>query len=95
MFLKVPPGNDKHHHSISSLSDDAPDMRFVQAEGERACMVYSFASVLHHIGARKAASHVHQFTQHISDQYDTFDKFLYLLRGHKPSIRLKKIDLKI
>jgi len=93
MFLKVPPGSAKQHHSISSISDKAPDMKFVQAEGERACMLYSFASVLHHIGAREVASHVRQLTSRISDQHDTFDKFIDFMRGMKRSIQFKKLDL--
>ena len=68
-------------------------MKYVQAEGERACMIYSFASVLYHIGAREVASHVDQLTKCITDQYDTFDKFIYLLKSHKPSIQFKKIVL--
>ena len=55
-YIPIPPGDAKPRSSFPTHLQKGPKMKYKQAEDQNTCLVYSFASALHHIGAQQAAS---------------------------------------
>jgi hypothetical protein len=58
-FVAVPPGADKKHDKEASKAPAVgATIKYKQKEGERTCMVYGMASVVHFAGAKQLASEI-------------------------------------
>jgi len=55
-YIPIPPGDAKPRSSFPEHLQKGPKIKYKQAEDQNTCLVYSFASALHHIGAAQAAS---------------------------------------
>jgi hypothetical protein len=84
-FVAVPPGDDKVHEkgSFEALAI-GPKIKYLQKEGERTCMVYSMASVIHDMGAKQLASEIRNAGKKFEFKVNAFGHFLsFLQRKHR------------
>ena len=89
-WISVPPGADKHHENAPEHLQTGPEVKYRQSKGERYCLVYSFASALHHIGLHHFASLIYQAADKIVEKHDTFILFSkYLQQKSKYMIHQK------
>jgi hypothetical protein len=85
-FVQVPPGDNRSHPPCSSLSiTTGPKVHYLQKEGKRTCMVYSFASAVHHMGWHQIASQIRNVGKKYEFKIGAFGRFA----NHLPRI-LKK-----
>ena len=90
-WINLPPGSDNKHKNALAPIEGAPDIKFRQKEGERTCLSYSFASALHHVGAKQIASEVHSMSKKISEKCDTLKLFVELLQKHSTPLNFKNL----
>ena len=93
LFVNVPPGANKVHDTITLFKRDAPDVKYIQKEGERYCLPYSIASALHHLGAAQLALEIYRMSMSIVDRRNTMQIFLQTLRTHSKPLQFKKLQV--
>ena len=71
--------------------ENAPGMKYAQAEGERACLPYLIASALHYAGARQLASEVKRMPYIITKRYNVLTYFIGMLRNHAKPLFFKEL----
>ena len=70
-FILVPPGSDKHYDNILAFAPNASFVKYQQGNNQRTCLTYSFASALHHAGAKQVASMVYNMASKIMEKHNT------------------------
>ena len=93
-FIKVPPGSDKRHELLPTTIQNAPVMKFRQAEGERTCLSYSFASALHHAGAKQIALEVFCMSNKITEKHNTISYFIDMFRKTSKPLIFTKLKVR-
>ena len=79
-FIDVPPGDAKTHEVFPKYFEKGPIMKYRQKEGERTCMVYSFASALHHMGEKQVASEIYGIHKKVIERHNTIQLFSQAVR---------------
>lgn len=74
-WIDIPLGADKSHLDFPQDLQKGPEIKYPQKEGERTCLVYGFASALHHIGLRQIATELYRSAPEIVEKFNTFHKF--------------------
>src|SRR5687768_11548379 len=88
-FINVPPGRDTPHKTMPESLLGLPLVHYKQVEGQRTCLTYSFASALHHVGAKQVASEVVSKSKKIIEKFNTIPYFLETMQ--KQSLNLKRL----
>ena len=79
-YIPIPPGEAKPCSSFPDHLQKGPPMKYKQKEDQNTCLVFSFVSVLHHIGARDAAHSIFRKNRKIIDRCDTVKRFSTAVR---------------
>ena len=74
-FIIVPTNADCKQENVPEHLQTGPLIKYRQKEGERTCLVYSFASALHHVGTKQVASEIYQAAKKIIEKHNTLAKF--------------------
>ena len=77
-WVDLPPGDSRKHSNESIPASDLPTpaVHYCQREGERTCLICSFASAVHYTGNAQLASEIYQSCMKVIDRADTMDRFL-------------------
>src|SRR5688500_3974368 len=68
-------------------------MKYKQRENKNTCLVYSFASALHHIGAKLAAFVLIRKSAKIIDHCDTVKRFSIAVKDSDPHLYFEKLKV--
>jgi hypothetical protein len=92
-FVKIPPGDKKEHSNIPKhlYNHTAPDIHYRLAEGEKTCLVLSFASLLHYTGLKQIGSEVFNVRKKINHNIDAWKKFRDFLCSRSPDLLSQKL----
>src|SRR5689334_8401890 len=95
-FIPLLPGDAKPRSTHPSHLVKGPAIKYKQQEGQQNCMVYSFASTLHHIGgeARQAASELCWKSKKIINKIDTIQQFYSIVKDCDGCFIFQKIKNK-
>jgi hypothetical protein len=92
-WISIPPGADKLHENAPEYLQTGPEVKYRQTKGERFCLVYSFASALHHTGLHCLASWIYQAADSIVEQHNTFVKFSKFIQQKSRHMFHQKLKL--
>ena len=88
-WVAIPPGDNKIHSNVPQDLQIGPEIKYLQKAGEKTCLVYSFASALHHIGIKQLASEFIQKSKQIVEQHNTFQKFALVAQSKSKYMNFK------
>ena len=86
-WIVIPPGDDKVHTNVPQDLQTSIQMKYRQNEGERTCLVYSFASALHYAGARQEASELYRKANRIIEKPNTVQVFSDAVVGRSEHLK--------
>ena len=90
-FVSVPPGDDRHHNNADTDSlCIGPRIQYQQKENERTCMVYAFASAVHHAGGKQLASEIRNMAHQLEHKVEAFGIFIKWLRGKHKAVQARQ-----
>ena len=90
-WVAIPPGDAKTHENVPDHLQSGPTIKYRQTMEERYCLVYSFASALHHIGLHQIASETYQAANHIVEKHNTFHLFSLYMKSKAKQLFMQKL----
>ena len=94
-WISIPPGDDKTHENVPDHLQTGPLVKYRQTEGEKYCLVYSFASTLEYLGLHQISSEIYQAANVIVEKHNTFHLFTTSLNQKSKHLihqKFKKIN---
>ena len=91
--IDIPPGKAKPRSSFPEHLEKGPPMKYKQGVNKNTCLVYSFASALHHIGAKLAAFVLIRKSAKIIDHCDTVKRFSIAVKDSDPHMYFEKLKV--
>ena len=93
-FIEVPPGDSKQH-APQENSSSYPKNKYCQLEGEKVCLVLSFANLLHHCNSRHHASLLFNACFKILKTTNIWESFQEKLISYSTSLKLQRTNKNI
>ena len=88
-YIPIPPGDAKPRYTFPEHLQKGPEIKYKQEEGQNTCLVFSFASALHHIGAKQAAYELIRKQKKIINKSDTVKRFSVAVRDCDKNLYFK------
>lgn len=90
VFIEIPPGASNIHREFPSGVVKGLDIKYIQQEGERTCLITSVSSMLLYVNGQKDANQLFNWRNKIQEYDDVWDRLHCYLLKIDSTLKLEK-----